>query len=107
MILQQYADILSPPLDDESSLVLASLIGSGRSLFQKATTHARKMLYEQETLPIIDTFQIDANNKVINTFSMPLLPIMPPVDIELFFAFMRQLAAWRRELQAFWSEQRK
>ena len=106
MLLQQYADRLSPTLDNESSLALASLIGSGRSLFQNAPTHARKMLHDQETLPIIDTFQIDATNKVIDTFSMPLLPIVPYEDIELFFAFMRQLAAWRRELQVFWSERR-
>jgi hypothetical protein len=104
MLLQQYADILSPTLDDESSLALASLIGSGRSLFQKATTHARKMVHDQVTLPIIDTFKIDANNKVIDTFSIPLLPIVPHEDSELFFALIRQLSAWRCELQAFWSE---
>ncbi len=104
-LLQQYADILSPTLDDDSSLALASMIGSGRSLFQKAASHARKMLHDQEMLPIIDTFKIDANNKMIDTFSMPLLPIVPQDDSELFFAFMRQLKAWRQELQAFWSEQ--
>lgn len=103
-LLQQYADILSPTFDDESSLALVSLIDSGRSLFQKATTYARKMLHDQETLPIIDTFQIDANNQVIDIFSMPLLLIVSHEDSELFFALMRQLAAWRRELQAFWSE---
>ncbi len=104
MLLQLYEDILSPTLDAESSLALASLIGSGRSLFQKTTTHARKMLHDQETLPIIDTFKIDANNKVIDTFSVPLLPIVPPEDSELFFSLMGQITAWRQELQAFWSE---
>lgn len=107
MFLQQYTDVLSPTLDDESSLALASIIGSGRSLFQKAISHARKMLYDQEMLPIIDTFQIDANNEVTDTFSMPLLPIVPREDIELFFAFMRQLIAWKQELQAFSSERRR
>lgn len=106
-LLQQYADIFSPTFDDESSLALASLIGSGRSLFQKAASHARKMLYEQEMLPIIDTFKIDANNKLIDSFSMPLLPIVSPENSELFFEFMRQLATWMREQQAFWSERRR
>jgi len=103
-LLQQYTDVLSPTLDDESSLALSSLIGSGRSLFQKATAHARKMLRDQGTLPIIDTFKIDANNNVIATSSMPLLPIVPHEDSELFFALMGQLTAWRQELQAFWSK---
>jgi hypothetical protein len=105
-LLQQYAEILSPTLDDEASFVLASLISSGRSLFQNAASHARKMLYDQEMLPIIDVFKIDANNKVIDTFTMPLLPIVPREDSELFFVLMGQLTTWRQELQAFWSMQR-
>jgi hypothetical protein len=103
-LLQQYTDVLSPTLDHESSLVLSALIDSGRSLFQKATVHARKMLHDQEELPIIDVFKIDANNHVIDTFSMPLLPIVPQEDCELFFTLMSHLTAWRQELQAFWSE---
>jgi hypothetical protein len=104
MLLQQYVEILSPTLDDESAQLLANLIDSGRSLFQKATSHARKMVHDQEMLPIIDIFKIDANNTAIDSFSMPLLPIAPLEDIDLFSVLMRQLVAWRRELQAFWSE---
>ncbi len=103
-LLQQYTDRLSVILDDESILVLDSLIGNGRSLFERAASHAQKMVHDQEMLPIIDTFQIDANNRVIDSCSMPLLPIVPPEDCKLFFEFMRQLTSWRRELQAFWSE---
>jgi hypothetical protein len=103
-LLQQYADELAPALDDESSFALTSLVDRGRSLFQTATAHARKMLQDQGELPIIDTFKIDANNNVTDTFSMPLLPIVPHEDSELFFALMGHLAAWRLELQAFWSE---
>ena len=103
-LLQRYAAVLSPTLDDESSLVLAALVDRGRSLFQKATTHARKMLHDQGTLPIVDAFKIDADNNVIDTFSMPLLPIVPHEDSEHFFALMGQLTVWRQELQAFWNE---
>src|SRR5258708_9111419 len=103
-LLQQYADILSPRLDDESALVLSTLVDRGRSLFQKATAHARKMLHDQGTLPIIDTFKIDAYNKVIDTFSIPLLPITPAEHRNLSFAWMAPLTAWRQELQAFWSK---
>ncbi len=106
-LLQQYVEILSDILDDESALLLASFIDSDRSLFQKTILHARKMLYDQEMLPIIDTFKTDADNKVIDSFSMPLLPIVPLEDKDLFIVFMRQLVDWRRELQAFWSEQQR
>jgi hypothetical protein len=84
--------------------VLSTLVDRGRSLFQKATAHARKMLQDQGTQPIIDVFKIDADNNVIDSFSMPLLPIVPLEDSEHFFALMGQLTAWRQELQAFWSE---
>src|SRR5258708_3836991 len=104
VLLQHYTDVLSPTLDEESSLALSSLIGSGRSLIQKATAHARKMVQDQGELPIIDAFKIDANNRVIDTFSMPLLPIVPYEDSELFFILMSQIATWRQELKAFWSE---
>jgi len=104
-LLQQYADALSPTLDGESSLALATLIDYGRSLFWKATMLARKMVHDQRELPIIDAFKIDADKNVIDTFSMPLLPIVPHEDSEHFFALMGQLTAWRQELEAFWSEQ--
>ncbi len=104
-LLQKYAEVLSFTLNDESSLALTSLVDRGRSLFQSATAHARKMLQDQGTLPIIDAFKIDVNNNVIDTFSMPLLPIVPYEDSELFFALMGELTAWRQELQAFGSEQ--
>jgi hypothetical protein len=103
-LLQQYADILLPMLVDELSLEFATLVERGRSLFQKASAQARKMLHDQAELPIIDAFKIDADNNVIDTFSMPLLPIVPHEDGEYFFALMGQLTAWRLELETFWSE---
>ncbi len=75
-LLKLHTDILSPTLDERSSLAFSSLINRGRSLFQMAKEHARKMVHDQETLPIIDLFQIGANNNVIDSFSMPLLPIV-------------------------------
>jgi hypothetical protein len=103
-LLQQYGDVLAPMLDNESSLTLSALIDRGRSLFQKATSHARKMLQDQGALPIADAVKFDACSNVIDTFSMPLLPIVPHEDSEHFFALMGQLTAWRQKLQAFWGE---
>jgi hypothetical protein len=102
--LQRYAAAMLPTLDDESALALATLVGRGRSLFQEATTHARKMVHEQGALPVVDAIKIDAQNNVIDTFSMPLLPIVSHEDSEHFFALMGQITAWTREERAFWAE---
>ncbi len=62
------------------------------------------MLHDQGVLPIVDAVKIDGGDNVIDTFSMPLLPIILHEDSKHFFALTGQLAAWRQELQAFWSE---
>ena len=103
-LLQRYIGVVLPMLDNESSLALVALLDRGRSLFQEATAHARKMLQDQGVLPIVDAVKIDAENNVIDTFSMPLLPIVPHEDNERFFALMGQLTAWQQGLRAFWSE---
>ncbi len=103
-LLKQYLAILSPTLDEEASLTLIALVDRGRSLFQRAIEHARNMVHDQETLPIIDLFQIDANNKVIDSFSIPLLPIVSTEDREHFLALIEQLSAWMLEQQAFWDD---
>jgi hypothetical protein len=102
-LLQCYTAAMLPTRDDASALVLAALLDRGRSLFQEATAHARKMVHEQGALPVVDAIRIDANNTVIDTFSMPLLPILSHEDSEHFFAPMEQLTSWMREERAFWS----
>lgn len=62
------------------------------------------MVYDQGALPVIDAVKIDAHNHVIDTFSMPLLPIVPHEDSVRFFALLEQVASWMREEQAFWSK---
>jgi hypothetical protein len=103
-LLERYTNVMLPTLDDESALTLAALLDRGRSLFQEATAHARKMVHEQGALPVVDAIKIDASNHVIDTFSMPLLPIVPHEDSVRFFALLEQVTSWMREEQAFWSE---
>ncbi len=103
-LLQRYTAAMLPTLDDESALALATLLDRGRSLFQEATAHARKMVHDQGALPIVDAVKIDAHNNVIDTFSMPLLPILSHEDSEHFFALMGQVTAWMQEERAFWAE---
>jgi hypothetical protein len=71
-------------------------------LYRDAATHARKMLQEQGELPIVDAVRVDAINTVVETFSMPLLPIVPEEDITRFLEYRRQLSVWYVELAAVW-----
>jgi hypothetical protein len=104
-LLKLYTNILSTTLDEEAALTLITLVDRGRSHFQRATEHARNMVHDQETLPVIDLFQIDANDKVINSFSIPLLPIVSSEDRQHFLDLIEQLSTWMLELQAFWDDQ--
>src|SRR5258708_978548 len=105
-LLTRYAEVFGSRLDSGSAAVLTDLCERGRSLFAQATTHARKMLQEQGELPVVDVFKIGADNQVIDTFPLPLLPIVPREDRERFFEFMGLLTAWRQEITAFWKEVR-
>lgn len=103
-LLMRYAEVFESRLDSGSADLLTELCERGRSLFEQATTHARKMLQEQGELPVVDLFKIGADNQVIDTFSMPLLPIVPQEDRKRFFAFIGLLTGWRQEFTAFWNE---
>ena len=76
-------------------------------LYRDAAAHARKMLEYQGGLPIIDAVRIDANNTVVDTFSMPLLPIVPEEDSTRLVKYMCQLSAWHAKLAAFWRDQQE
>jgi hypothetical protein len=99
---QQSAEIASMQLDGQASLTFQFLIEQGRGLYRDAVAHARKMLQDQGELPIIDAMRVDANHNVVETFSMPLLPIVPEEDSTRFVEYRRQLVAWHVELAAFW-----
>lgn len=106
-LLEQHTNAVLPTLDDESALTLAAVLDQGCSLFQDATAHARKMVYEQGALPVVDAIKIDARKHVIDTFSMPLLPIVPHENSVRFFALLARVTSWMREEQAFWSERER
>ncbi len=104
-LLQRYTAAMLPTHDDESALALAALLDRGCSLFQEATAHARKMVHDQGALPVVDAVKVDAHHNVIDTFSLPLLPILSHEDSERLFALMGQLTSWMQEERAFWGRQ--
>jgi hypothetical protein len=101
---QRSAEAAFTWLDGPAFLAFEALIERGRGLYRDAAAHARKMLQYQGELPIIDAVRVDANHTVVETFSMPLLPIVPEEDSTRFAEFMCQVAAWHVELAAFWRQ---
>ena len=99
---QRSVQVASMQLDRPSSLAVQSQIEQGRELYRDAAAHVRKMLQDQGELPIIDAVRVDATDTVLETFSMPLLPIVPEEDSARFVEYRRQLAAWYVELAAIW-----
>ena len=43
------------------------------------------MLQDQAATPIVDAFKVDQEGNVIDTFSLPLLPVVSREDTEEFF----------------------
>jgi len=102
--LQRYSQVLFPTHANESTLILITHIERGCSLLKEATDHARKMVHDQEDLPIIEAYSIDADNHVMDTFSMPLLPVVPLEDGKRFHDLMKQLTVWWQEFRTLGSE---
>jgi len=63
------------------------------------------MLLDQGNLPIVDALHINLDGNVIDTFSMPLLPIAPREDSERLFENIKKLIQWYQELMTFLEEQ--
>jgi hypothetical protein len=101
---QRSREAASIQLDGQASLACEALIERGRRLYGDAAAHARKMLQDQGELPIVDAVRVDATDTVVESFSMPLLPIVPKEDITRFGEFMCQLTAWHVELATFWRQ---
>jgi hypothetical protein len=99
--LAHWALHLSATLDVASSRQVEALLSQGKALISEATAHARKILQEQAMAPIIDIVMIDPKGRVTETDTLPLFPIVPGEDREQFFASVRKLAQWHREIAAF------
>jgi hypothetical protein len=91
--------------DADANVEFEALLGRGRALIDQATAHAREMLREITTGPVIDAFLVDPDGNVSEEFPMPLFPTVPYEDCTRFFEYLRRLAEWDRELTAFLEQQ--
>ena len=99
--LDQWALGLSSSLDIASSRQLEFLLSQEKTLIDEATTRARKMVQEQARAPIMDIVTIDASGEVAEIGTLPLFPVVPRGECEQFFASMKKLAQWHRDMRAF------
>jgi len=54
---------------------------------------------------IIDAVELDAEHRVIDTFSMPLLPFAPREESLVLTELLLQVARWHQTLADFWQVQ--
>jgi hypothetical protein len=96
-----WAHHLSGILDAASSCQFETLLSQGKTLIGQATVLARGMVQEQAMAPIIDIVTIDENGVMTETDTQPLFPVVSREDREQFFASVRKLAQWHREVATF------
>jgi hypothetical protein len=99
--LDQLALQLSSSLDAASSRQLEQLLSQGKTLIGQATALARKMVQEQASAPIVDIITLDANGEGTETGTLPLFPVVARQDRDQFFASVRKLTQWHREMATF------
>ena len=104
--LHQLAAGIHPRLDAASSAALDMLIEEGCTLIDGATVHARAILQDQDTIPIMDVFSIDAEGNATEVGSLPLFPVIRREDEEQFFAQIDKLTRWYCDLARFLVEKR-
>src|SRR5258708_38476458 len=102
--LHQLAARLRPRLDAASFVALDVLIEQGCTLIEEATVHARAILQDQATIPIMDVVTIDAEGNATEVGSLPVFPIIPEEESEQFYTFMDKLTHWYCDLAVFLTE---
>jgi hypothetical protein len=99
--LRQWQIRLSIILDAVASEQFEMLISQGRVMIYRATTQARRIVFEQEKDPIVDVFKLNAKGEVTEAGTLPLFPVMPRGDRKQFFTSISQLTQWHKELITF------
>lgn len=97
---------VAPFLDEENQTWLKELLAQGQEMITEALIIARKILHEQETLPIIETYQVDHYGTIIETCPLPLLPIILPENQIHLFECLALLREWHQDLHTFLREQK-
>lgn len=100
--------------DTKARNMLKDLICLGWLLIGEATLHARNMLQDQASIPVIDAVRVNAHYEAIEESALPLFPIVPEKDVQCFFAYMEKIAWWHKQMMNFlemhgiyWNDEQK
>ena len=88
-------------IDGEDTILLEELVAEGRSIISEAVDIARKMVHEQQSIPIVDACKVDHYGSVTEIFSLPLLPIVSQEDEEQLIECMEMLKEWHQDITTF------
>ncbi len=101
-VLPRPALCFSLLLDNSDARVqLEGLVARGRDLIQQATTHARKMLQAQDSVPIMDIVKLGQEGEMEEVGSQPLFPVVPREEQAQFYRYLTLLSDWHQEFAAF------
>lgn len=99
--LSKWVQLLYPTIDSDGITWLEELVAEGRSIINEALDIAQKMIREQENIPIIEACNVDHYGNSIETFSLPLLPMVSQVDEEQFIECIEMLKEWYKDIAEF------
>ena len=100
-------DHLASHLDTDTYEWLEVLMREGRSIIVETTTLARKMLHEQNALPLVEACERNRYSIITRKFSRPLLPLVSTEDEENLFEALEMLQEWHQDLRTFlWEHER-
>jgi len=101
---QQLAARMHGHLDAASFAALDALLTQGGALINEAAAHARAILQDQASIPIMDVVTIDGEGNATEVGTLPLFPVIPEQEEERFFAQIEKLIHWYREFVIFLAE---
>ncbi len=99
--LQQVAARMHRRLDAASCAALDALLAQGCAIIEEATAHARAILNDQASIPIMDVVTIDAEGNATQVDTQPLFLVVPEQACEQFFAQIDRLTHWFRDFVFF------
>ena len=100
--------------DFDICIAWEDLISQGKTLIDQAIMHARSMLQEQATNPVVDAYNVNAQGEVIEELSLPLFPVVREEDVAIFFENLERISQWYQQIMDFlsshgilWDEEQK
>ena len=88
-------------VSDEIQQKYRMLLQEGQSLYHDAAALARAILQEQGTNPVIDALILNNENSVVDSFAMPLLPVIDREKKSQFLVFIAAIGNWHLAMAHF------